>query len=188
MSDGHSVWYMSKKRRFAFIGVAAVVFAAVYSAGATSTMSDEEAKKMKDLFGKEVKGIDAIGIFLNNFRIAAAMFIPAFGIIIGIFSAYSTGLVFKALAQTTPQIAHLPPLIILATPFGIMEIISYSIAMSQSAILVNAMARKRSLRPILIPTMIQLGIVAALLFTGAFVEFYMIKAFAPQIPTTGKYS
>ena len=183
MGMPYSIWYMSKKRRFAFIGIAAVVFAVVYSAGAASTMSDEEAKNLKDAFGKEVKGIDALGIFLNNFKIAAAMFIPAFGIAVGMFSAYSTGLIFKALAQTTPQIAHLPPLIILATPFGMMEMISYGIAMSQSAILVNAMVRKRSLKPMLIPTMIQLGIVAALLFAGAFVEFYMIKTFAPEIQT-----
>jgi hypothetical protein len=181
----HSIWYISKKRRFAFIGIAAIVFAAVYSAGAASTMSEEEAKDLKDMFGKQVEGIDAIGIFLNNFRIAAAMFIPALGIFVGMFSAYSTGLVFKALAQTTPQIADLPPLIILATPFGMMEVISYGIAMSQSAILVNAIMRKRSLKPILIPTMIQLGIVAALLFVGAFVEFYMIEEFAPEIQTEG---
>ena len=181
MTRRFSVWYMSKKRRFAFIGIAAAVFSAVYSAGAASTMSEEEAKNLKDVFGKQVEGIDAIGIFLNNFRIAATMFIPALGIFVGMFSAYSTGLVFKALAQTSPQIANLPPLIILATPFGIMELLSYSIAMSQSAILVNAMMRKHSLRPMLVPTMIQLGIVAALLFAGAFVEFYMIKAFTPEI-------
>jgi len=177
----YSVWYLSKKRRFSFIGIAAAVFAVAYSAGAASTMSDEEAKNLKDLFGKEVEGIDAIGIFWNNFRIAAAMFIPAFGVFIGMFSAYSTGLVFKALAQTTPQIANLPPLIILATPFGMMEVISYGIAMSQSVILLNAMVRKQSLKPILVPTMIQLGIVAALLFAGAFIEFYMIKTFTPEI-------
>ena len=182
----YSVWYVSKKRRFAFIGVAAAVFIAVYSAGAASTMSEEEAKNLKDMFGKQVTGIDAIGIFLNNFRIAAAMFIPALGIFVGMFSAYSTGLVFKALAQTTPQIANLPPLIILATPFGMMEVISYGIAMSQGAILLNEIVRKRSLKtifriPVLIPTLIQLGIVAALLFAGAFIEFYMIKTFTPEI-------
>lgn len=182
----YSVWYISKKRRFAFIGIAAAVFAIAYSAGAASTMSDEEAKNLKDLFGKQVEGIDAIGIFLNNFWIAFLMFIPAFGIFIGMFSAYSTGLVFKALAQTTPQIADLSPLIILATPFGMMEVISYGIAMSQSVILLNEIVRKKSLKtifriPVLIPTLIQLGIVAALLFAGAFVEFYMIKEFSPEI-------
>lgn len=176
-----SIWYMTKKRRFAFLGIAAAIFAAVYSAGAASTMSEEEAKNLKDLFGKQVEGIDAIGIFLNNFRIAAAMFIPGFGIFVGIFSAYSTGLVFKALAQTTPEIANLPPLIILATPFGMMEVISYGMAMSQSAIFAYEIWKKRSLKPILIPTMIQLGIVAALLLAGAVIEYYMIKEFAPEI-------
>ena len=177
----YSVWYISKKRRFAFIAIATAVFAAVYSAGAASTMSDEEAQNLKEMFAEQVKDVDAFGIFLNNFRIAAAMFIPAFGVFVGVFSAYSTGMVFKALAQTTPQLADLPPLIILTTPFGIMEIISYGIAMSQSAILINMIVRKQSLKPMMIPTMIQLGIVAALLLAGAFVEFYMIKEFAPEI-------
>ncbi len=177
---------MSKKRRFAFIGMAVCLFAGVYSAGAASTMSEDDAKKLKDVFGNEVKGINAFGIFLNNFKIAAAMFIPAFGIIVGAFSAYSTGLVFKALTETTPQIAHLPPLLVLMTPFGIMEMISYGIAMSQSAILVNAVVRRKDLMPVLVPTLIQIGIVAALLLAGAFIEFYMIKALPPQVQITGK--
>jgi len=157
------------------------VFASVYSAGAASTISEPEAQNLKDMFGKKVQGIDAIGIFANNFKIAAAMFIPAFGIFLGVVSAYSTGLVFKALAQTTPELANLPPLIILATPFGMLEIISYGIAMSQSAMLVNALVRRRDLRPMVMPTIVELGIVAALLFAGAFIEFYMIQELAPEI-------
>ena len=172
---------MSKKRRLSFVAIAAAIFAAVYSLGAATTLSDEEAKELKDTFGEQVKGIDAIGIFLNNFKIAAAMFIPAFGIFIGLFSAYSTGVVFKALAQTTPQIANIPPLIILATPFGLMEVFSYGVAMSQSALLINAIIRKKSIKPMLVPTIILIGIVAAVLFAGAFIEFYLIKAFPPEI-------
>jgi hypothetical protein len=176
-----SVWYITKKHRFTFLGIAAVVFTIAYSAGAASTMSDEEAKNLKDLFGKQVEGIDSIGIFLNNFRIAAAMFIPGLGILLGIFSAYSTGLVFSALAQTTPEIANLSPLIILATPFGMMEVISYAMAMSQSGILAYAIWKKWALKPLLIPSMIQIGIVGALLLAGAFIEYYMIQEFAPEL-------
>lgn len=181
MSGRFSIWYMSKKRRFAFIAIAAAVFAAAYSAGAATTMNDEEAKTLRDEFEKQVAGVDAIGIFLNNIRIGAAMFIPGFGAFLGMFSAYSTGLVFSALAQTTPEIAKLPPLIILATPFGVMEVFSYGMAMSQSVILVNEIIHKRTLKPWLVPTMIQLGIVVAILLAGAFVEFYMIEEFTPEL-------
>ncbi|MFQ5969490.1 MAG: stage II sporulation protein M [Nitrososphaerales archaeon] len=175
---------MSKKRRLSFVAIAAAVFAAVYSLGAAATLSDEEAREIKESFGEQVRGIDAIGIFLNNFRIAAAMFIPAFGVFVGLFSAYSTGVVFKALAQTTPQIANVPPLVILATPFGLMEVFSYGVAMSQSALLINAIIRKKSIKPLIIPTIILIGIVAAVLFAGAFIEFYLIEALPPEIEIT----
>jgi hypothetical protein len=185
MGWGYCVWQMGKKRRFAYIAIGAIVFSIVYSAGAESTMSDEDAKSLKEEFGKAVEDIDAFGIFLNNFRIAAAMFIPALGVIIGVISAYSTGLVFRALAETMPQIAEVPPLIILVTPFGIMELFSYGTAMSQSAILLHTMLRRRSLKPLIIPTMIQIGIVAAVLFIGAIIEYYMIEAFGPEVDITG---
>ncbi|MFQ5921186.1 MAG: stage II sporulation protein M, partial [Nitrososphaerales archaeon] len=119
---------MSKKRRFVLVGIAAAVFVTVYSAGAASKLDVEEAQDLKGVFLEQTKDIDALGIFLNNFRIAAAMFIPGFGVMVGLISAYSTGVVFSALAETTPQIADLSPLLILATPFGIMELTSYGIA------------------------------------------------------------
>ena len=174
---------MSKKRRLGFVGIAAVVFAGIYSVGAEVQMSDKDAMQLKDEFGKQVKDIDAIGIFTNNFRVAAAMFVPAAGIVVGVVSAYSTGLVFKALAQTTPQLANIAPLTILATPFGIMEMFSYGLAMSQSGILINAIVRKQSLKSLLKPTLIQLGIVATVLLAGAFIEFYMIQTFKTEIET-----
>lgn len=175
MSERFSIWYMSKRRRFAFLAIAAAAFAAAYSAGAATIMTDEEAKTLKDEFEKQVEGVDGIGIFLNNIRIAAVMFIPGFGVGLGMFAAFSTGLVFSALAQTTPEIANLPPLIILATPFGIMEVFSYGMAMSQSAILINEILHKRSLKRWIMPTMIELGIVVVVLLAAAFIEFYMIE-------------
>ena len=54
-------------------------------------------------------------------------------------------------------------------------------AMSQSGILINEILRKRSLKPWLVPTMIQLGIVVGVLLAAAFIEFYMIEQFTPEI-------
>ncbi len=172
---------MNKKKRFALIGIAAAVFTGIYSIGAAVEMPTDEARQLKDEFQKQVEGIDAIGIFLNNFRIAAAMFIPAFGIVVGMISAYSTGMVFNALVQTTPQLSNIPPLAVLATPFGVMEVFSYGVAMSQSGILINTIVRKQSLRPMLKPTLIEVGIVAAVLLASAFIEFYMIEALQPEM-------
>ncbi|MFQ5920991.1 MAG: stage II sporulation protein M [Nitrososphaerales archaeon] len=176
---------MSKKRRVSFVALAVIAFVLVYSAGAESSISLDEAQDLKDTFLEQTEGIDAIGIFLNNFRIAAMTFIPALGVAMGLFAAYSTGLIFKALAETTPQVAELPPLIILATPFGAMELISYGIAMSQSVILITAIFRKVHLKPVAVATMIQLGIVCVLLLAGAFIEMYMIESVSEEGVFTG---
>jgi hypothetical protein len=175
---------MSKKRRLGYIGIAAAAFIAIYSAGAAVEMSEDEATKLKQEFMEQVEDIDAIGIFLNNFRIAAAMFIPAFGILVGMISAYSTGMVFTALVITTPQLVGIPPLAILATPFGAMELFSYGVAMSQSGILINAIIRKHNLRSMIRPIVIEFGIVAAVLLTSAFIEFYMIQTLGPEFEIT----
>ncbi|MFQ5940298.1 MAG: stage II sporulation protein M [Nitrososphaerales archaeon] len=172
---------MSRRRRLAFVGIAAAVFASIYSVGASVDLREDDARELKDEFMKQVEDIDAIGIFLNNFRIAAAMFIPAFGVVVGVISAYSTGMVFNALAQTTPELAGIHPLAILSTPFGLMEMFSYGVAMSQSAILINVIVRKQKIKPMLIPTLILLGIVAGVLFASAFIEFYMIEAVTQQV-------
>jgi hypothetical protein len=179
---------MSKRRRLGLIGIAAAVFIGVYSIGATVKLSEEDATQLKNEFMEQVKDIDAIGIFLNNFRIAAVMFIPAFGVVVGVVSAFSTGMVFNALVQTTPQLAGVPPLAILATPFGVMEMFSYGIAMSQSGILINAIIRKHNLKLMLKPTLIELGIVAVVLFAGAYIEFAMIEMFKPETEMPGTYS
>ncbi|MCS7141403.1 MAG: stage II sporulation protein M [Candidatus Nitrosocaldus sp.] len=166
---------MSRKRRLILLALASLAFVTFFNIGANSEIGEQEAKSITEQFREMVKDIDAYGIFLNNFRIALAMFIPALGVAIGLFSAYSTGLVFKALVVTTPELAGLPPLLVLATPFGIMEVISYGIAMSQSGILLHSILKKEGFRPVIIPTLIQIGIVSALLLAGAFIEYYMIR-------------
>lgn len=166
---------MSRKRRLILLAIASLAFVAFFNLGANSEINEQDAKSITEQFREMVKDIDAIGIFLNNFRIALAMFIPALGIAVGLFSAYSTGLVFKALVVTTPELAGIPPLLVLATPFGIMEVVSYGIAMSQSGILLHNIIQKRGYRLVIIPTLILIGIVCALLLAGAFIEYYMIR-------------
>ncbi|MFN4336849.1 MAG: stage II sporulation protein M [Candidatus Nitrosocaldus sp.] len=166
---------MGLKRRLLLLVIASLAFIAFFNLGANSEINEQDAKKITEQFKEMVENIDAYGIFLNNLRIALAMFIPALGIAIGLFSAYSTGLVFKALVITTPELAGIPPLLVLATPFGIMEVVSYGIAMSQSGILLHNIIKKRGFRLVIIPTLILIGIVCVLLLAGAFIEYYMIR-------------
>ena len=110
------------------------------------------------------------------------MFVPGFGIAWGSFAAWSTGLAFRALVSTTPSLAKLPPLaIIYLSPFGVMELAAYSIGMSRSFLLINAILKRKPLMPLLRPTAIEIGIVVALLLAGAFIEYTMIQDFGSSL-------
>jgi hypothetical protein len=104
------------------------------------------------------------------------MFIPGFGIFWGLFSSWSTGYAFAAIATSVPEIANISPLTILfLTPFGLMEISAYSLGISRSFILIKAIFTKTNLFQFIKPTIIEIGIVIALLLAGGYIEFYMIE-------------
>jgi len=152
------------------------LFSAVYQIGSMSQVSEEEATTFMFEFEKLVKDIDAMGIFLHNSTISLPMFIPGFGVIWGLFSAWSTGFAFSAIVSISPELAKVPPLAILfLSPFGIMELTAYSIATSRSFILIKAVYRKSNLIPFLKPTIMEIGLVIGLLLAGGFLEYYMIK-------------
>lgn len=157
---------------FIFLGF----FATAYQIGSMSTVSEEEAKAFMAEFEDLVLDIDAFGIFTHNLTLALPMFIPGFGVAWGLFSAWSTGFAFASIALITPQIAEIPPLSILfLTPFGLIELVAYSFGISRSFILIRAVIKKINLIQFLKPTLIEIGIVVGLLFTGGYVEFYMIE-------------
>jgi len=157
---------------FIFMGL----FTAAYQIGSMSTVSEEEATTFMTEFEKLVKDIDAIGIFLHNSTISLPMFIPGFGMIWGLFSAWSTGFAFSAIVSISPELAKVPPLAILfLSPFGIMELTAYSLATSRSFILIKAIYRKSNLIQFLKPTILEIGIMIGLLLAGGYLEYYMIK-------------
>ena len=156
-----------------------------FSTGALIKISDEDTKTFLKEFQTAVEGIDAIGIFLHNSSIALPMFIPGFGIAWGLFAAASTGLAFSALASTTPILAKIPPItILIASPFGVMEMAAYSIGMSRSFILIWAIIKKNPIKQEIRPTIIEIGIAIALLLAGGFIEYAMIKQFGSGIQLT----
>ena len=157
---------------FIFLGI----FVAAFQIGSMSSVSEEEANAFMAEFEELVLDIDAFGIFTHNTVIALPMFIPGFGVAWGIFSAWSTGFAFAAIATTIPEIGEIPPLSILfLSPFGLMEITAYSIGISRSFILIRAVSKKISLRPFIKPTVMEIGIVMGLLLAGGYLEFYMIE-------------
>ena len=173
---------MFKKKRiligFIFVGI----FIISYSIGAEIKISPDDAKTFLKEFDQAVEGIDAIGIFAHNSSIGLPMFIPGFGIVWGLFASASTGLAFSALASTSPLLAKIPPIaVLIASPFGVMELAAYSIGMSRSFILIWAIIKKNPIKQEIRPTIIEIGIAIALLMTGAFIEFAMISQYGSSV-------
>ncbi len=177
------------RQRLLFLVFGMILFIIAYSVGAILVkINSTEAEIMKKHFQEQIKGINKYKIFVNNFRVTLGMFIPGFGIALGIFSAFSTGLVFNAISHTSPIIPHISPLIVFLTPFGILEIIAYGIAISRSGIisyqLIKDTNKRKSWQKYVIPTIIEIVVVLVILLIGAIIEWQM----AQQFGILGKYS
>ena len=167
---------MSKKTRAAAFGAFVGVFLAAYSIGGLYKMSEEDANNFVNEFHGAVQEIDAIGIFSHNISVALPMFIPAFGLAWGSYTAWSTGAAFAALTANNPILANLPPVsIFLFSPFGPLELGAYSLAMSRSFLVLFRIIRRNPIRKEALPTAIEVGIVFALLLIAGFIEYDMIS-------------
>ena len=157
---------------FIFVGL----FSASYFIGSQSEVSHEDALTFQEEFNNLIEDIDGIGIFLHNSVVALPMFIPGFGVAWGFFSSWQTGQAFAALALLNPIISDIHPLAILyASPFGIMELVAYSTAMSRSFLLIHKIIKKIPIKNDYKIIGIEVGLVLGLLIAGGFLEAYMIE-------------
>ena len=169
---------MLTMKRIILFFIFTAIFTVVYGTSAvTSEPTEEEIQEIMDFFDEIVGTIDGIGIFVHNVMIALPMFIPGFGVAWGLFSAYSTGFAFSAIAAANADVAQLNPLAILLTPFGLMEMAAYSIAMSRSTLLAKNVFQKNweLIKNEKLILSIEIGIVIALLLIGGIVEMWMIE-------------
>ncbi len=173
---------MFKKKRILIWVIFLGIFVTSFSIGAEIKISQDDAKSFLKEFEQAVEGIDAIGIFAHNASIGLPMFIPGFGVAWGLFASASTGLAFSAIASTSPMLAKIPPItILILSPFGVMELAAYSIGMSRSFILIWAIIKKNPIKQQLRPTIIEIGIVIALLLAGGFIEYAMINQYGTSV-------
>ncbi len=170
------------KRRLFYLSLGAVAFLVAYYIGATTKLSDKDASDLKKQFADQTQGIDQYGIFANNMRIALGMFIPAFGAGLGVFSGLSTGMVFSALAKNSPILSSYSPLIIMISPFGVMEVFAYGLAMSRSGMLVYQLVKRKPWREYVVPTAIEVGIAVVVLLVAAIIEWGLIVQFGGLAP------
>jgi len=164
---------------FVFLGI----FSASFAIGAEVEVSDEESAIVLEEFETLLGDIDAVGIFTHNVILALPMFIPGFGIAWGAFAAFSTGMAFSVLQDANPMLENIPSLTILfMSPFGLMEIAAYSIAMSRSYMIVHKMIKRMPIRPDYRVIGLEIAILIGLLLTGGFVEYYFIESIPADMP------
>jgi hypothetical protein len=161
--------------RAIFFAIFVGVFLASYSIGTISKMSEKDIQNFLQDFEYTTEGIDALGIFSNNLADALPMFVPGFGVAWGGYTAWSTGVGFTALLSQNHLLSRISPLaIFLASPFGIMELVAYSIGMSRSFLLVFTLVKRRAIKHELKNTGIEIGIASGVLLAAAFIEYYMV--------------
>jgi len=164
---------------FVFLGI----FSASFAIGAEVQVSEDDSAIVLEEFESLIAEIDAVGIFSHNTLLALPMFIPGFGIAWGAFAAFSTGMAFSVLQDANPMLANIPSLTILfMSPFGLMEIAAYSIAMSRSYMIVHKMIKRMPIRPDLRVIGLEVAILVGLLLAGGFLEYYFIENLPTDMP------
>ena len=169
---------MSKKTRLAAFGVFVGVFLVSYTIGNSYKMSADDLQTFLKDFQSSTAGIDAIGIFLHNASIALPMFIPGFGIAWGSFTGWQTGAAFEAMIISNPSLSGMPPIaLLLATPFGILELGAYALGMSRSFVVIWRIIKRNPIKKEIVPSLVEIAIAIGMLIIGGFVEASMM---APQ--------
>ena len=161
------------KKRILYLIVGILVFLIFFTIGTAVSFEKSTSELLKEQFQNKIKNIDNIGIFANNFLISILMFIPGIGIVFGLFSGFSTGNIFMIITQDLT--IQIPPLLVFLTIFGMMELISYGIAISRSYLLLIHILKRTNIKENLIHTGIEIGIVAIILFFSAIIEWNLIK-------------
>ena len=162
------------------------VFSLSLQIGTMLEVDDAEANSFVQEFLSHTEDIDGLGIFQNNSLVALPMFIPGFGIIYGAYAAWSTGYGFAAILSMAPGLAEIHPLSLLyLSPFGLMELVAYSIAMSRGFHIAYTLFKRVNLKSLIKPTVIEIGIVVAILLAAGVLEEYMIALAQQGSPLFG---
>jgi hypothetical protein len=166
------------KWRLILLGLGIGLFFAAYSLGTAVQPSKEQAEIIRKELGQKNQNINQLSIFTNNVVPALEMFVPALGVLVGANAAYSTGQAFAAFALNNPALRNIFPVSLLFSPFALMEIFAYGLAISRSGFLVYYLIRKRSLKyyklEFFIPIIIEIGIVVLILFIGSIIEWQVL--------------
>ncbi len=151
-------------------------FTTTFTIGSEFEIPQEEQEILKKQITEKLEkardNSDSSFIFLNNVLIGLLMVIPfGIGIIIGLASAFVTGLTVGGFDLEIPAY-----LLLYLTPFGFMELIAYSLAMSSSLFLTKTILKKNKqlIKRELKFFGVTVGIIVGLIFFGGVIENYML--------------
>ena len=183
-------WKNASQRRKRIYSIVFMLVLAILATliGTLVPISAQDAKQINDSINQTVTTNRANGtlipsIFLNNFGLCLAMFIPLAGAAFGLFIMFNTGVALGAELRTqsasasTAAASSISPttavigLLFIGLTF-LLEYVSYSIAISESVWLFRRLSQKRWSE--LKITGMLIAMVAALLITGAVVETWVI--------------
>ncbi len=171
------------RRRLGLMFIFVAIFSGAYQLGTFVQTDQVEAEQFMESFKEKVKDIDAVGIFQHNTLMTIPMMTPFFGTVWGSLTGFQTGVAYSAFVTAMGVDTNMPALALLfMTPFGLMEVFAYGIAMSRGFILTTSIIKGRSggmikanLRSQIKPLIIESAIIVALLLVGGFVEYEMIQ-------------
>ncbi|MDI1494814.1 MAG: putative membrane protein [Cenarchaeum symbiont of Oopsacas minuta] len=153
--------------------IAMAIFLGIFFTTAGFSVDAKDADKLVEEFSQMVMGLDGNGIFVHNATLASIMFIPGVGAIWGIISASATGYAFASLLQINPDLPF-TPIGIFFTPFGILELIAYSIGISRSILLAKVLIKKSFLKRHIAYTIIEMCAMIIILYIAGHVEYNAI--------------
>ena len=143
--------------------------------GVLTPLSSDIAQAIIEQIEPLFENLSTSLIIGNNLSIALIAIIPIVGLFWMIFTLYSTGLAFSAIATVSDVPALFLILFTFITPFFWLEYIAYSLAMMEGTMIVYTLLIKRErIREELIITILIIGLMTLLLAFGALLEALMI--------------
>lgn len=157
---------------FVFMGL----FTGAFQIGATSILDAQDAEDLYNEFTETMNDSDSSKLILNNLALGLPSFIPGFGPAWGLYSGWSTGISFSAIVSMVPDLKNFQSLdIFYGSPYGFIELIAYSIAMSRGTLLVYNFIKKTDRNSVIVWTIVEVSVVIALIAIGGVIESALIE-------------
>jgi hypothetical protein len=170
-------------KRLFIIGVFFALAVTITAAGTIAPLSSSDEAVLKQELDKTRQNISVQVIFGNNLMICLIMFVPVVGPAFGSIVLFDSGLAIQAevTLDANASAPNVPPVLVLLAsfilPHTVLEFISYSSALAESAWLTGYIIKRRNRRRELVRMCVFISICAVLLLAGAAIEYALIQAF-----------